>query len=202
MISTIIISVIFIGGIIVFIICDIKISTKRQAALREEQEKARLREEKEHEKILEDNKRERVLGILSLRAKYLNDKETYEAIKNNSYTRRMPTLEEMDAPNFVQEYKIAGINFRKNIKQYAGAVDAILIPEPQNPHDPNAIRIEVYLEGIHLGYISADETDEVREFVDNQFPMRCQAIINEEEDYDNGLKFYTGNVIVFNPNWR
>lgn len=36
-----------------------------------------------------------------------------------------------------------------------------LVPEPTNEHDPNAIKVCV--DGVHVGYVPASETDEVRQ---------------------------------------
>ena len=77
---------------------------------------------------------------------------------------------------------IAGINFRKGIKDLAGITfDATLIAEPNNKYDPNAIKIVSY-DGRHLGYIPADETEAVRKFLSGSLPHPCRVHIDEDEE--------------------
>ena len=83
---------------------------------------------------------------------------------------------------------VAGINFRRGIKDLAGTTfDATLIAEPTNKHDPNAIKI-ISFDGRHLGYIPADETDAVRQFLSGTLPHPCRVHVDEreEENYDTG----------------
>jgi hypothetical protein len=48
---------------------------------------------------------------------------------------------------------------------------ATLVPEPDNPHDPNAIAVQI--EGRVIGYLSRDEN---RRWLDIA-PVRCEAMI-------------------------
>ena len=82
-----------------------------------------------------------------------------------------------------EDFNIAGINYRKGIKNYVGTFEGRLIPEPNNEYDPYAIRVE-HSDGHHLGYIPSDETDYLRNLVDNKFPVICKGEITEETDYD------------------
>ena len=63
---------------------------------------------------------------------------------------------------------IAGINFRKGIKDLAGITfDATLIAEPNNKYDPNAIKIVSYA---------------VRKFLSGTLPHSCRVHIDEDEE--------------------
>lgn len=104
---------------------------------------------------------------------------------------------EQNSANDIQyeEFNIAGINYRKGIKNYVGTFEGKLIPEPNNEYDSNAIRIE-HSDGHHLGYIPSDETDFLRNLVNNNFPVFCKGEITEEEDYDEKRKYFKGIVFI------
>ena len=85
--------------------------------------------------------------------------------------------------------KIAGINFRRGIKDLAGQYfDCYLETDPKNRYDKNAIKI-LHVDGRHLGFIPSEETDSVREFIGGMLPYHeCRAHITEgeEENEDTG----------------
>ncbi len=82
--------------------------------------------------------------------------------------------------------KIAGINFRHGIRNLAGVYfDAIIVADPKNKYDHNAIKIIHAQDKRHLGFIPADETDVVRAWVNNQLPYPCRAHIDEFEEWDD-----------------
>jgi len=67
--------------------------------------------------------------------------------------------------------QVVGLYYRPQIVQEAaqnlkGGERFLLVREPTNPHDPNAIK--VMLDGIHLGYVPATET---QFFEDQDFPV-------------------------------
>lgn len=116
------------------------------------------------------------------------DWETHNAIVAGTYDGPLP---DYDGAYWSQLYpniyhtKIAGINFARGIKNLAGVYfDALLIPEPTNKYDRNAIKIIHAADRRKLGYIPADETDDVRCWTSNQFPYPCRAHIEDFEDYD------------------
>ena len=118
------------------------------------------------------------------------DIDTHIAIVKGTYTGKLP--EHIVANHWTQLYpdlyhtKIAGINFRRGIKNLAGVYfDAQLVAEPKNKFDHNAIKIVHATDGRHLGYIPADETDAIREWVNNQLPYPCRAHIDEFEEWDD-----------------
>lgn len=114
------------------------------------------------------------------------DWDTRRAIIDGNYSGTLP--EHIVANHWTDLYpdiyrtSVAGINFRRGIKDLAGTTfDATLVAEPTNKHDPNAIKI-IAFDGRHLGYISADETDAVRQFLSGTLPHPCRVHVDEGEE--------------------
>ena len=70
------------------------------------------------------------------------------------------------------EFYIAGVGYRSGIDNHLGEFVGRLVPEPNNPHDPNAIRIQAP-DGTHLGYVPKDRTNEVRAYASLPCPCCC-----------------------------
>ena len=84
--------------------------------------------------------------------------------------------------------KVAGINYHKAAaRQYAGITfPATIIADPKNEYDENAIKVIHKESKKLLGYIPADETDDVRQFLDGHLPhSNCRVHIDEGEDIDD-----------------
>ena len=120
------------------------------------------------------------------------DWDTHNAIVAGTYSGPLPELiydgHWTDLYPDIYHTSVAGINFRRGIKDLAGTTfDATLVAEPNNKHDPNAIKI-VSFDGRHLGYIPADETEDVRQFISGDLPHPCRVHVDEgeEENYDTG----------------
>ena len=116
------------------------------------------------------------------------DWDTHNAIVSGTYDGPLP---DYDGAYWSQLYpniyhtRIAGINFARGIKNLASVYfDALLIPEPTNKYDTNAIKIIHAHDRRKLGYIPAEETDAVRRWVSNQFPYPCRAHIEDFEEFD------------------
>ena len=90
---------------------------------------------------------------------------------------------------------IAGINHRDGIVRYTGRNTIALVPEPKNEFDPQAIKV-VAEDGHHLGYIRRDQTDMVRSWARDEFPMYCTCRIEQHEDDGDGHRFYTGFIYL------
>ena len=90
---------------------------------------------------------------------------------------------------------VAGINHREGIVRYTGRNTVALVPEPKNEFDPQAIKV-VAEDGHHLGYIRRDQTDMVRSWARDEFPMYCTCRIEQREDDDDGHRFYTGFIYL------
>ena len=90
---------------------------------------------------------------------------------------------------------VAGINHRDGIVRYTGRNTVALVPEPKNEFDPQAIKV-VAEDGHHLGYIRRDQTEMVRSWARDEFPMYCTCRIEEREDDDDGHRFYVGFLYI------
>jgi hypothetical protein len=113
-----------------------------------------------------------------------------------------PTTEESsDAPVYAKylRFKIAGLNHRRGIADYLGKFRGELVPEPTNKHDKNAIAI--LCDGKRVGYIPADETDEVRA-LGMEFPIVVYCEIFDEYDEDdegNERRYFWGTADIELP---
>ena len=135
------------------------------------------------------------------------DWETHNALANRTYTGPLPDHVAYNMwtniyPNLYNS-KIAGINFRKGIKDLAGQYfDYYLEADPKNKYDQNAIKI-MHADGRHLGFIPSEEAEHVREFINNQFPyMDCKGHIDEgeEDDENDRLRhFLYGTINIQKP---
>jgi len=95
---------------------------------------------------------------------------------------------------------VAGINFRKGLNHFSGLTfDALLIAEPTNKYDPNAIKIVEPTSDTQLGYIPADKTEALRDFLSGNLPHRCRVRINDARDLDDSgheRTYLYGHVVV------
>lgn len=60
------------------------------------------------------------------------------------------------------DFNVAGISFRKAAAKRAcesGDRTVRIVPEPGNPHDPNALRVEIARQ--HVGYVPRNMTDRI-----------------------------------------
>lgn len=76
-------------------------------------------------------------------------------------------------------------------------LDAEIVPEPNNPHDPNAIKVLV--DGIQIGYVPADKTDRVKKLLETKqlHDVTCEfyggpyKIITGDYDLEKDKEVYT-----------
>ena len=142
-----------------------------------------------------------LLAEVKRQAEEHNDKDTIQAVLNNTYNGPMPELKQDGSYTSIYvtylRYKIAGINHRKRIMDYVGKCKGYIQPEPTNKYDPNAIAI--YSEdGHHLGYIPQADTQEVRD-LGMPFPIEVYCEIEEDYDYDESRRFYVGHILIEQP---
>ena len=89
-------------------------------------------------------------------------------------------------------FNIAGTSFRNGLDKCVGTFDGKLVPEPDNEHDPNAIKI--MWNGTKLiGYVPWDRTLEVKSFI--ALPCECSGALIKDKDED-GTVFYWGKVVI------
>lgn len=98
-----------------------------------------------------------------------------------------------------ETFKVAGISHYKDaiIENFASEIDdgefdyetssVELIPEPENEHDPNAIKVLV--NGIKIGYVPKELTSFARDIIDSPNYLGAKVTIfgerDEEDDNDN-----------------
>lgn len=131
-------------------------------------------------------------------ADIMGDDKTHSAILENTYQGPWP--ERRGGDGWLSIYddlrilNVAGMSFRQGIGRYKGFIDAAMVPEPKNEFDPNAIKV-VAIDGHHLGYIPADQTDFVRSMTGESFPYRCKCEVIEGYN-DDDEKTYHGFVYI------
>lgn len=125
--------------------------------------------------------------------------DVHQQINDGTYTGPLPERRNDGGwTSIFDELRIlsvAGINHRDGIVRYTGRNTVALVPEPKNEFDPQAIKV-VAEDGHHLGYIRRDQTDMVRSWARDEFPMYCTCRIEEREDDDDGHRFYTGFIYL------
>ena len=95
-------------------------------------------------------------------------------------------------PDFI-EFEIAGITHHADVAmKHLGESMAVLAEEPDNPYDPNAIRIMTSNWQL-LGYVPRDMTEEVRRHTKLSCPCFVYIGYREEDDI-----FYTDAYINLN----
>ena len=125
--------------------------------------------------------------------------DVHQQINEGAYTGQMPERRTDGGwTSIFDELRIlsvAGINHREGIVRYTGRNTVALVPDPKNEFDPQAIKV-VAEDGHHLGYIRRDQTDMVRSWAADRFPMYCTCRIEEREDEVDGRRFYVGYIYL------
>lgn len=84
------------------------------------------------------------------------------------------------------DFNVAGVNYRGDLSDYIGEFEGRLVPEPDNEHDSNAIRVE-HQNGKQIGYVPKTITTRVREF--KELPCDCYCYIERRKD-EWGNKYF------------
>lgn len=92
--------------------------------------------------------------------------------------------------------EIAGINYRNDMQLYTGRLEVSLIPEPNNAHDPDAIKVIAAEDGHHLGYIAQDDTARVRAATHNRLPRNAIAHIEGRLQDFTHKPIYQGQITL------
>ena len=125
--------------------------------------------------------------------------DVHQQINDGTYTGPLPERRNDGGwTSIFDELRIlsvAGINHRDGIVRYTGRNTVALVPEPKNEFDPQAIKV-VAEDGHHLGYIRRDQTDMVRSWARDEFPMYCTCRIEQHEDDGDGHRFYVGYIYL------
>lgn len=94
------------------------------------------------------------------------------------------------------DFNVAGINFRANLDEYVGEFMGRLIEEPENEHDPQAIRVE-HQDGTLIGYVPKDMTNTVRDF--KALPCDCYVYIGKIKYREGGHSFFSICYVTEHP---
>lgn len=161
-----------------------------------------VQKEVSDEELIANAKKLAAMGEALQQAKAQGDEKTIQTILNMTYTGPLPEKKEDGTytkiyKNYLR-FKIAGINHKDGIGEYEGKFIGEVVPEPTNQYDPNAIKI-VHQDGKHLGYVPAEDTAQLREWVKNKFPYKCYGEIFQDEDEEEDRKYYWGEVMVEEP---
>ena len=180
-----------------------------QAKKDDEYRKARKeREQREYEELIANAKKQMQVMEVLRQAKLVGDKDTEADVLNGTYDGELP--EELSNGMYTSVFNhldiinIAGINYRGNLSAYVGDFNGVLVPEPKNDYDPNAIMIKCE-DGKHIGYVPEDLTASIRERLGDDFKRyRITGTIEEHEEYDDEddyedertRKFFTGYINI------
>lgn len=141
------------------------------------------------------------LAEVKRQAELRGDSDTVLSVMNMTYDGPLPTMKPdgtfTDLSSTIISYPTAGINFRRGLGEYVGDFIGYLKPEPKNKYDHNAIAIH-HSDGKHLGYIPADDTDDVRS-LNISFPVPIWGEIEEDFDYDENRRYYRGIIYIEVP---
>ena len=186
-----------IAGAITGFVLLTEYSTKKYAErMAKEEHQREVIQERKHRELMENVKRQKQLMEVMHQAKLVGDKETEADVLNGTYDGKLP--EELSNGMWTSVFdnltiiNIAGINYRGNLSAYVGDFNGVLVPEPKNDYDQNAIMIKCE-DGKHLGYIPENLTDMVREIAGQDFQRyRITGHIFENEDDER--KYFTGYI--------
>lgn len=151
--------------------------------------------------LISDAKRLMLLMEVKRQAEERGDEETVNAVLNMTYNGTLPTQKPDGSYtciyNPLWDFNLAGVNYRKNIRDYVGVFEGYLQPEPDNEYDPDAIAV-YHANGHHLGYIPQNCTDDIRD-LELPFPIAVFGEIEEGYDYDQNRNYFKGIVYLEVP---
>ena len=148
--------------------------------------------------VLANANRLMLLMEVMRQAKLYGDSDTVQAVTNMTYDGPLP--EKLPDGSYtrlyeLQDYNIAGINYRENIAAYLGDFEGYIKPDPDNEHDPNAIAV-YHKDGHQLGFIPAGCTDNIRA-LGLLFPIAIAGTIEQEHDEDENRDYFVGTVYLY-----
>ena len=161
-----------------------------------------IEQQKTDAELVGDVKKMMLLMEVKRQAEERGDEDTVNAVLNMTYNGTMP-MQKPDCSytciyNPLLDFNLAGVNYRKNIRDYVGVFDGYLQPEPDNEYDPDAIAV-YHADGHHIGYIPQNYTDDIRD-LELPFPIAVFGEIEEGYDYDQNRNYFKGIVYLEIPN--
>lgn len=194
---SVLIGILLIAGLLIGIVLFKDYCDKKYAERMAEEERERNEsKQRDFDEMMRDLEQQTMLMEVYRQAKLVGDNETQADVMNGTYDGKLP--QKLDNGMWTSVYdnltiiNIAGINYRGNLSAYVGDFNGVLVPEPKNDYDPNAIMIKCE-DGKHLGYIPENLTDMVREIVGSDFQRyRITGHIFDNEDENH--KYFTGYI--------
>ena len=181
---------------------------------KQEREKIEIQQRADEKKRQKEYERHLLLSEVARQATLINDQTVLEAVKNDSYDGPFPEQwENGDTynsifPDRLLIISIAGINFKRGLSNCLGDFNGVILPDPKNDYDPNAIKIK-NSDNKELGYIPENLTQKVRDFTghpdvenDTKWRHRITGHISDHYDwnYDTNRerKYFTGYINITN----
>lgn len=207
------ISFILVGSLVGIILYNDKQKQKNQ------EEYDRIKAENDEKERQDRIERQKSYNLMRQReemvrqATMIGDNETIAAIDADTYDGPLPELwSNSEAyssayPDKLMIVNVAGINHRTGIKSYVGKFNGVLVPDPKNDYDPEAIKVKAE-DGKHVGFIPEDLTADVRELIghpdvtDTKWRHRVSGFIAQrEDDYDldsrgNPRRYFIGVIDI------
>lgn len=154
-----------------------------------------------NEELIGDVQKIMLLMEVKRQAEERGDNDTVNAVLAMTYTDIMP-MQKPDGSytciyNPLLDFNLAGVNYRKNIRDYVGVFEGYIQPELDNKYDPYAIAI-YHADGHHLGYIPQDYTDDIRD-LEMPFPITVFGRIDECYDRERNRNYFKGVVYLEIP---
>lgn len=183
-------------AVIIIVVVAIKLGKQDNAPTAQHVEQPKTDAE-----LIGEAKRITLLMEVKRQAEERGDEDTVNAVLNMTYNGTMPTQKPDGSYtciyNPLWDFNLAGVNYRKNIRDYVGVFEGYIQPEPENEYDPDAIAV-YHADGHHLGYIPQNCTDDIRE-LDMPFPIAVFGEIEEGYDYDQNRNYFKGTVYLEIP---
>ena len=148
--------------------------------------------------LVGDVKKMMLLMEVKRQAELYGDTDTVQEVLNMTYDGPMPEQQPDGSYSRIyelQDYNIAGINYRENVAAYLGDFEGYLKPDPENEHDPNAIAV-YSRNGHHLGFIPAACTDYIRS-LGRSFPLPITGTITQEHDDIEDRYYFEGTFFIY-----
>lgn len=119
---------------------------------------------------------------------------------NDTTTKKEVTVEFTNAPppsgRNKFSFSIAGINYRCTLKD-VGSFIGMLVPEPNNPHDPNAIAV-FNQNGKRLGYVGKSNLSELYQWSKGRV-CPCVGYIISDYDARENKNYLIGHCTAIYP---
>lgn len=205
---------IFIIIVVFLLIVGLNYYDHQKEKEKQEREKIEIQQRADEKKRQKEYETNLLLSEVARQATLINDQTVLKAVKNDSYNGPIPQRwENGDTynsifPDRLLIISIAGINFKRGLSNCIGDFNGVILPDPKNDYDPNAIKIK-NSDNKELGYIPENLTQIVRDFIghsdvenDAKWRHRITGHISDHYDwnYDTNRerRYFTGYINITN----